>query len=396
MSGRVIALTLAVAACGRINFDPLAGVADGPGGDGAAECRVRLGAGRLHSCAIAGDGRVWCWGDGMYGQIGDSFTMDRTVPTLVPDFLDTFDVAGGRFETCIARANGTAHCWGEGDSGQLGDGAGVTSPTPVPVANLSGVVDVAAAAVHSCARLTSGAVWCWGSGLSGRLGTGNLNSSNVPVQVMGITDAIAVASGGSTTCAILADRTLRCWGFNQYGEVGNNSQIDALTPQQPVGIGEVIAVQPRDNTTCAVRAPEGGVQCWGRNDQGNCGTGATSGPVLVPTPTVLSGGFPLNYADEVAIGVDHACARVNEAVYCWGNDAYGQLGDGTPGGVRPYAAPVVGLPEIVHLASAAYSTCAVDAGGVVWCWGQGVEGQLGDGTTTAAQPTPQIAFDGCP
>jgi alpha-tubulin suppressor-like RCC1 family protein len=397
-----LAALLVIAGCGRLGFDPLArgdGAPGGdapPGGDGPSGCRVGLGAGRLHVCAIATDGRVSCWGDGMYGQIGDGMMTDRAVPTLVPQFPDVVDVGGGRYETCVARATGAAMCWGEGDSGQLGDGASMTSPTPVMVSALTGAVDVAPAAIHSCARLASGEVWCWGSGGNGRLGDGTGGSSPVPVRVSGIGDAQALSAGGSTSCAILGDGALRCWGYNQNGEVGNNTMIDATTPEAPIGIGPVRAVSSRDNTTCAVREDDGGVMCWGRNDQGNCGTGMTSGNLLVPTQTRHDSGDPVTGAQEIAVGIDHACALIGGVVMCWGSDASGQLGDGISGGVRPNADPVVGLPTIVHIASAAYTTCAVDGGGTVWCWGQGTDGELGDGTFVTAQPTPVVAFDGCP
>jgi alpha-tubulin suppressor-like RCC1 family protein len=395
----VVVLVVVLASCGRLGFEPLASDrdagTDAAGPDADAGCAVRLGGGRLHMCAVLPGEKLACWGDGAFGQIGDGLMQDRPIPTVVPGLDDVIDVGGGRFETCVARGAGNALCWGEGDSGQLGDGASATTPTPVMVTGLADVVDVAPAAVHACALLASGAVWCWGSGANGRLGNGTTTSSPVPVQV-GISEVTQLAAGGSTSCAIDASRVLQCWGLNLDGQVGDGTVIDAKDPVKPLGIGDVIAVSVRDQTTCAIRKLDGGVMCWGRNDLGNCGTGAASADLLQPTQTVFAVGGAVVGASEVAVGIDHACALIASSVFCWGGNANGQLGDGSVSSIRPSASPVLGLPPVTHIASTAYATCAVDTTGDVWCWGRGSDGELGDGTTVVRQPVPVMALAGCP
>lgn len=389
-------MLLLLAGCGRLGFDSLERDAGGGSGDSgdAATCTVRLGAGRQHTTAIFDDGTLRVWGYGAYGQIGDGQMMDRPTPTPVSLGDRVTSAAGGRFETCASLANGRAWCWGEGDSGQLGDGAGATSATPVQVANLTDVVEVAAAAVHACARLASGDVWCWGAGANGRLGTGGTASSDVPVKTAVVANAVRLATGGSTTCAIGAGDTLRCWGYNQTGGVGDGTTMDVVTPVEPMGIGAVRSVALRDTTTCAVQSG-GDVYCWGSNNLGQAGTGTTSGSVVVPTP-VRTATAPLTGADEVGQGIEHGCARLGTAVWCWGNNTSGQLGDGTTGGVRAYAAPVVGLPPVTQLGIGAYTSCAVDEARNVWCWGRGSNGELGNGLVTQTQPTPALSFAACP
>ena len=390
---RAVLLLVLAAGCGRFGFgthDERDGGGD-VGGDGST-CSVKLGAGRQHMTAI-NDGFVRVWGYGMYGQIGDGQMMDRATPTTIalPDRV--VHASAGRYETCVALANGRVSCWGEGDSGQLGDGNNTTSPTPVIVAKLTNAVEVAAAAIHACARLATGEVWCWGNGGSGRLGTGTQMGSLVPVQTLTITNAQRLIAGGSTSCVMLADNTLRCWGFNQYGGVGNNTMQDVLSPIEPMNIGAVRSVSSRDTTTCAARA-DGAVFCWGLNDRGQAGIGTTGGNVLVPTP-VKTATVDLTGADEVGQGIEHGCARIGTAVWCWGRNDSGQLGDGTTGVGRPYAASVIGLPPVTQLGIGAWTSCAVDMNQAVWCWGMGSEGELGNGTTPVAQPTPLQSFDAC-
>jgi alpha-tubulin suppressor-like RCC1 family protein len=386
-----------LAACGRLGFEATGTVVTGDGSldaDAAPACTIQLGAARQHTTAVSADGSLRVWGYGAYGQIGDGFMMDRAAPTPVALPARTVSANGGRFDTCVALETGTVKCWGEGTSGQLGNGDNVSSATPVDVVGLTGAVEVAVAAVHACARLGNGTVWCWGEGGSGRLGTGDTMSSLVPVQVSGLTTAKHVVAGGSTTCAILDDDTVRCWGFNQQGGVGNNTTTDVLSPDEPIGLGTVRSIATRDVTTCGVTSGRA-VMCWGGNGQGQVGTGTVGGIERVPVPVQTASG-DLVGADEVGMGIEHGCARLGTEVWCWGRNDSGQLGDGGTGAGRPYAAPVVGLPPVEQLAIGAYTSCAVDTGRGVWCWGLGMNGELGGGTIIAAQPSPAQSFDACP
>lgn len=390
---------LLVAGC-RIHFDEQP-VDDARGTDSVTEgedagvCGVQLAAGREHIAAIYDDGTLRLWGDNSSGQLGDGTTTNQPSPTLLAMPSPAISAAAGRWHSCAVLDTGQVRCWGMGDSGQIGNGSGVDEPLPVPVATITTAVEVAVAAIHACARLQSGEVYCWGAGGSGRLGTGGTASSTTPVQTMGITDARVLRAGGSTTCAILSDARLVCWGFNQQGGVGVGSMTDVLAPMQPIGLSSVRSVSTRDATTCAVRG-DGAVLCFGANDTGQAGSDSGGANLLVPTAVVRQDGMPLVGADEVGQGINHGCARLGSDVWCWGSDLTGQLGDGSAGGINPYATQVSGLPPVTQLAIAAYASCAVDSGGGVWCWGAGPAGQLGDGTFTAVRATPQLSFDACP
>jgi len=400
---RWVASVWLACACGRYGFeqrsDALAGVDDGASDttDTLPACGFVLGAGRQHLSAVFPDGTARVWGDGAYGQIGDSFMQDRATPTTVTLPGRAVSVSAGRFETCAALESGEAYCWGEGDSGQLGDGNGVTSSNPVKVATITNVVELAAAALHVCARTGDGSVYCWGDGTAGRLGTGNMNPSLTPVQTLNISTATRLVAGGSVNCAILADGSPRCWGENMNGGIGNNSTADATTPTQPIGLATVRAVTARDYSACVVRG-DGNVFCFGENNEGQCGTTPVGTDQLVPVQVVKSGSVPLTEALDVGLGIEHACALLaDHTVWCWGRNQYGQLGTGgtsmTP---QPFATQVPGLPDIVHIGVAAWTSCGLARDGVVWCWGYGPDGELGDGTFTAMQPTPKAVFTACP
>jgi len=362
----------------------------------AGACTVHLGAGREHFCALVSGGAVTCWGEGDLGQLGDGSMVNRPTPVPVTLAGPAVDVNGGRYNTCAALLDGSVQCWGEGDSGQLGDSLRTSSPTPVRVDTISGIVEVALGAVHACAREAGGQAHCWGSGTQGRLG--NLSSAieNSPVMVTNMSDAIRLGmSGGSTTCAIRRDGTLWCWGENSDGSVGDGTEVDALEPTAVSSTETFVDVDSRNSTTCGIDALSR-VWCWGLNGDGQVGTGDTVSPQLVPVQVQMEGGGDLDGAVEVANGIYHTCALddVGE-VWCWGRNFNGQLGRDTGGADAPSAGQVPGLPAMSHVDASAFSTCGVDLDGGVWCWGEGANGQLGDGASTS-RATPALAFDACP
>jgi alpha-tubulin suppressor-like RCC1 family protein len=99
---------------------PVAGV------DGA----LAVVAGGAHTCAIAADRRVLCWGANEHGQLGDGGTADRGTPVAVAGITDARALAAGGAHTCALRGDGTLSCWGDDSTGQLGDGATLSVGTP--------------------------------------------------------------------------------------------------------------------------------------------------------------------------------------------------------------------------------------------------------------------------
>jgi alpha-tubulin suppressor-like RCC1 family protein len=128
--------------------------------------------------------------------------------------------------------------------------------------------------------------------------------------------------------------------------------------------------------TCALR-PTGTVTCWGRNDDGELGTGSTNSSVTIGTATGIAG------AVAIAAGSSHTCALiVGGSVMCWGVNSYGQVGTWTFGADvgRPTAVP--GITDAVAVTAGGFHSCVIHAGGTASCWGANNHGQLGDGTTS--------------
>lgn len=351
-------------------------------------------AGGRHTCAVAADGSMRCWGWNPFGGLGDGTTIDRPAPVAVIGLSGAVVAeSAGPYHTCAVTTAGAVQCWGGNQYGQLGDGTTTHRLAPVTVVGLeSGVAAVAASFYHTCALTEGGAVLCWGANFGGRLGDGTTTESHTPVAVSGLgSGVVALRAGVHHTCAVTDAGAALCWGGNFAGQLGDGTEIDRSTPTPVSGLGSgVAAVATGYYHTCAATTG-GAVLCWGAYGEAGDGTTFPSyGRAPVPVPGLGSGvtGF--------AAGRTHTCALTGSgALLCWGGNAHGQLGDGTTTD-RLAPTPVAGLQSGVLAATAGeWHTCALTTGGAVSCWGDGEYGALGDGTTGDRNtPVAVTPFDG--
>lgn len=388
---------------------------------------VALAAGGMHACAVDGDGAAWCWGDGSEGQLGDSRSRKTEEPDPPPfaatpvkvknigadDDTKALVITAGALHTCAVVADRTARCWGSPSRFQLAvfpqadlkAGTPVAEPRlvsthPAPDAPLADITALVAGGYHTCALLGS-ELACWGYNFTGQLGL-NRQQAPAPVQTTAVLGATAVAVGNRFACALHipaggsdapdAPRLPACWGDGQIGQLGSSvpddrSDVPVTVPTLP----DVVQIESGNGTTCALPRGSSTPHCWGRGTDGQLGDGTTAnrtapGPVSLTGATQVSvGGANIDSAERVA-----ACARLSDATArCWGYNGNGQVGDNTtsarplPVAVRrlddstdPPQFPV--LTGVSSVSAGGDHSCAVAAGGSVWCWGEGGSGQLGN------------------
>ncbi len=357
------------------------------------------------ACVVRSNNSVSCWGDNSFDELGNPLAAN---PQLTP-----FPVAGLPWRvTSIAAGWDDAcailvplwggrlvYCWGGSDQGRLGGGSIWHGPTPVEVSQFDGATAVAMGDRHACVLMPpDGRVLCAGNNTRGQLGNGTITSSSTPVQAL--TGAKAIAAGGDTTCAIVGnDSQLECWG----AQLGHYSgEDDPNYPNQPRPyhmvpslvyadatqvlrwVAAVAVGQTEEDDFCVISALDGSVRCYGENAWGGVGDGTMGnhGPAY-PTAVIAScdpgdADKPLLGAKQIAVGEGYSCALLSGGtVECWGLNSEGQLGDGTTVS-RACPARVfgsVGMIGVTALSASGTVTCSVAPRGV-YCWGAGI---LGDG-----------------
>ena len=343
------------------------------------------------------------------GNIGNAPEKSLTIPGFRTFLLET--ISAGYGHMCALKSNGTVNCWGNGSYGRLGNG--LNGPTNYPVGVISGqgssdllssIVQVSVGGYHTCALKSDGTVNCWGSSYKGELGDGTSTDKNYPVVVISgqnsshpLSSIIQVSSGGGHTCALKSDGTVSCWGSGDNGRLGDGTThvksypvvvISGQNSSHP--LRNIVQVSSGGSHTCTLKS-DGTVNCWGSSYNGELGDGTSTDkdyPVVVISGQNSS--HPLKDIVQVSSGGGHTCALKSDGtVSCWGNGSNGQLGDGTSTS-KNYPVGVISgqdssdlLSSIVQVSSGGGHTCALKSDGTVSCWGNGNYGELGDGTSTS-------------
>jgi alpha-tubulin suppressor-like RCC1 family protein len=381
---------------------------------------VSVTVGADFSCGLTVEGRVYCWGRNDVGQLGigtaDTLVHDR--PTAVGGSLAKFRaLSAGRDHVCALLTFGALECWGDDSAGELGIGGSrqtcarpglppvPCSPSPRRVVGGVSFTVIGAGYRVSCGASVDQAIYCWGLGNVGRLGVdsasltwcgeepAHVRCSRTPRRVdgrRGASDSVrALAVGAFRNCALAAGGSLSCWGYYRPAWATPVESASLMFP------GPLTAVTSGYQHACVIMA-DSTAACWGWRGGGalgldsvparECCSGDDEGGAFqdrLERLRPVAGGH--RYV-AISAGSLHTCAiEAGGLAYCWGDNLAGELGvglvDGTPkrgdppGHRRPER--VVALSNVVSISAGLEHTCAVESDGSAFCWGRNVYGALG-------------------
>jgi alpha-tubulin suppressor-like RCC1 family protein len=300
----------------------------------AGGLRLRnLSAGGLYTCGVTSIRRVYCWGYNNFGQLGDGTTSSRSKPVAVLGGRHFGQVSAGRGHTCGVATDSLAYCWGSNAFGQLGDGTTSNRTTPVAVYGGRHFRQVSAGDYHTCGITIANVTLCWGDNANGQLGDSTTVARRLrPSRVAGGRQFRQLEAGGGHTCAVTTSDRAYCWGDGSLGQLGTGQMSSSSWPRAVAGSLSLRRVTAGSWHTCG-ETTGNRAYCWGLNGDGQLGNGMDPGPETCSDlpcstrPVAVSGGL---YFNQVSAGEAHTCARTPSAVaYCWGDDLEGEVGDGT-------------------------------------------------------------------
>ncbi len=308
-----------------------------------------VSAGDGFACGLIGTPKIYCWGDGFGGKLGNGKNAGSSSPTPITFGVPFASVSSGGNHACALSTGGSAYCWGQDSAGQLGDARFVNSTTPIPVlanGTVAAFSSISSGFRHTCGLDLGGLATCWGLNDNGQLGTGSVTGpSSQPLSVAGGIAFKAISTGGDTvqvlvpvpsvhyeshTCAIAQNGAAYCWGSNASGQLGNGSVggPDISVPTTVTGGLSFAKISAGARFTCGLTTG-GAIYCWGRNSDLQLGRGS-AGPELIGSPQQVSGGeLPVGTTFvSVSAGKRHACGVGSDgAAYCWGSNVFGALGN---------------------------------------------------------------------
>lgn len=328
---------------------------------------------------------AWAWGSASNGTLGDNTTVSKSSPvSVIGGFTDWSDVASGYAFSLAVRTNGTAWAWGQANNGKLGNNT-VAGDVSSPVSVVGGFTDwcqisASASTGHSLAVRTNGTAWAWGYNGQGQLGDNTVAQKSSPVSVVGgYTDWCQISAGLAFSVALRQNGTAWAWGVNTGGRLGDNTTDNKSSPVSVVGgITDWCQISAGNNFSLALRTT-GTAWAWGYGNYGRLGNNCTGNR---SSPVSVVGGFT-DWC-QVSAGSQHSLGlRTNGVLYAWGYGHQGQIGDNA--GVVQRSSPVSvvgGFTDWCQASAGQNDSFGLRTNGTLWAWGYNSSGRLGDGTTT--------------
>ena len=364
-----------------------------------------------HSIAIKSNGTLYTWGVDNESQLGQgTINANVSTPTQVGTDTDWEVISGGYNHTMAIKTNGDMYTWGGGSSGQLGDGAGTRRANPTLIGS-SSWSKISAGSYTSAGILSNGSLLTWGDSASYKTGTGDTIDVLVPTITLS-GSWLDTKLHSNSGIALKDDGTVYAWGVNTKGPLGDGTFDTRPTPIQ-ISTEVYSKIDAGNTHTLAIKSDDS-LFAWGDNTYGQLMDDSTTDS-FNPVQKVLSKEEPKLYLEDsrisnkaytinntvtsitkytkINVGSSHVLAlKENGIIYTWGNNNYGQLGNGD--NIISNTQLQLGSDNNwTDISVFAYSNIALKSDGTIWVWGANDYGQLADGTVLSSNIPLQVGTD---
>jgi len=371
---------------------------------GSTVSYASIGVGGRHTCAVSTDNVLYCWGYNGDGQLGLGAGASGSgpvyavpQPSAVTGALSFLEVNSGSFHTCAWTLSFNPYCWGKNVDGRVGNGSLAQVNAPAHLSGANVFRRISGGGTHSCGITLADRVLCWGFARDGQVGAGVPAADVVssPAEVSGDLRWGQVSAGELHSCGITNNGETYCWGVNLRGQIGDAGTADRFVPTVVAGGHSFVRVTAGGDHSCALEN-DGTAWCWGSNTFGQLGDGSVADATV---PTLVAGGLTF---ESISAGLNYTCGvlgsptlpgadPVGGAVYCWGRNQAGQLGDGSQL-QRTVPTPIANGLAFLSVSTGDQTSCGITGNNLAFCWGDNQYGQIGDGTTIRRLVPTKVAF----
>ncbi|MFV2060847.1 MAG: hypothetical protein ACC653_09180 [Gammaproteobacteria bacterium] len=311
------------------------------------------------------ESKLLCWGQQQFSQLGTGFSYNSYIPNQIlndsepladPDVWKQIDT--GAYHTCAIKNDNSLWCWGYNFNGRIGIGNRLPNSKLTLVSDTNDWQQVESYFRTTCARKTDSTLWCWGRNSNGQIGDDTILNSTTPIQTSGATvenDWSYLTVGKYFSCGQKTDKTLWCWGQNSYGQLGLSASLVAVKGKQKITrVWQSGKIFSGYHSICAIEDGTGDLYCWGRNDgqiiQNNT-TASFNIPTKIPVPETGTKWIAAEVGRKYICALAGTSSNTTKgALWCWGENIQGTLGNklhhenigvGTPPGLNyiPVTAP---------------------------------------------------------
>lgn len=311
----------------------------------AADDWLKIDAGASHTCGIKNTDELWCWGDNFTNQMG----RNSANPS------DLADPVNKQISPIQVMEDGLTIAFVAKDVAVGGYTVEPADPPNTPPNHSAGG--------HTCAIKTDGTLWCWGENDTSQLGDQTIVNKTIPTQIIVDTafygfppqfnnSWVSVKAGNRFTCGLQTNQKLYCWGDHTFGETGTGV-ITASTTTTPVPVTSVTSPKPivgnhivldyavGQNSACAITSTNE-LWCWGYKGSSQATLDAETAQQISLSPAKHPVGTDWQ---SLTLGMSHGCgiredADFNRTVYCWGDSAEFQFGNGSAWKETPQQLPL--------------------------------------------------------